>query len=140
MALIPIYRVDNEYRKLLPVQGNLSPLVLTSEWQDLPSNHIINCQDSTSLGIWLTVSGSAGFELRLQSTYSQDSGDFFTLPIHSTTPSAVNVDYQTYRFTPVGDVKLVLSAALADVLNFVKIQVRGVGTIVSAQVTFKGRV
>jgi hypothetical protein len=139
MAVILINNENNEYKQLLPVQGAPSPLVLSGSWQDLPANHLINCQDTTSIGLWLDVSASGGFQIRLQATYSKDSNNFFSLPIQSPTSTIVGLEYQVYEFINAGAVKLVISASVSDVLNYVKIQAKGVGNIDAAYVTFKGR-
>lgn len=139
MAVILINNVNNQYQPLLPVQGAPSPLVLTGSWQDLPTNHLINCQDVTSVGVWLNVSAANGVQIRLQATYASDSNDFYSLPIQSPTSTIVGLEYQVYEFINAGALKIVFSSPVSDVLNFVKVQVKGVGNVDTAYVTFKGR-
>jgi hypothetical protein len=139
MAIILINSSNNNVQSLLPVQGAPSPLVLTGSWQDLPTNHLINCQDVTSIGIWLNVSAANGVQIRLQATYDITSNDFYSLPIQSPTSTIVGLEYQIYEFINAGSLKIVFSAPVSDVLNFVKVQVKGVGNVDTAYVTFKGR-
>lgn len=126
---------------VLPIDQNNVPLVLTPAWQDLHAGYLINVQDTTSLGIWLHLTGAAGFKVRIQATYDKDSNDYYNLPIKSPTSTVVGLEFEEYEFiNATGEVKLVFSAVTADVLNFLKIQVQGVGTIQKAFVTAKGRI
>lgn len=139
MRLINASRTKVE--AVLPIDQNPAPLVLTPVWQDLHTGYLINVQDTTSIGIWLHLTGAAGFKVRILATYDKDSSDFYQLPIQSPTSTVVGLEYQEYEFlNAVGETKLVFSAVTADVLHYLKIQVQGVGQVEKAFVTAKGRV
>lgn len=126
--------------QILPYDRNPAPLILTGAWQDLPSGFVINVQDTTSIGVWLHLTGAAGFKIRVQATYEKDSNDFYNLPIQSPTSTVVGLEYQEYEFiNAIGETKLVFSVVTADVLHFLKIQIQGVGQVEKAFVTAKGR-
>lgn len=140
MALIEILPKDNSPQPLLPVQGNVSPLILTGSWQDLPSNHIIKSNDVSSIGIWLVIIGGNAVQVRVVATHTLGSSEFFSLPIHSPSSSQVGINPHVYQVSTAGDQNLVFSVPLADVVQYLKIQVKGTaGQIDKAYITFRSR-
>ena len=125
--------------QILPYDENFTPLVLSSSWQDLPNGFLINVQDTTSLGIWLHITSALNVEVRVQATYEQDSNDYYNLPIQNVSPVLVGINSQVYQVTETGTIKTVIAAPTADVLHFLKIQIRGSGQVEKAFVTAKGR-
>lgn len=125
--------------QILPYDENPTPLILTGVWQDLPNGFLINVQDTTSLGIWLHITAALNVEVRVQATYEQDSNDYYNLPIQNISPVLVGINSQVYQVTETGTIKTVIAAPTADVLHFLKIQIRGTGQVEKAFVTAKGR-
>lgn len=125
--------------QILPYDENFTPLVLSGSWQDLPNGFLINVQDTTSLGIWLHITSALNVEVRVQATYEQDSNDYYNLPIQNVSPVLVGINSQVYQVTETGTIKTVIAAPTADVLHFLKIQIRGTGQVEKAFVTAKGR-
>lgn len=139
MALIEILSKDNVPQQILPIQENPASVVLTNAWQDLPTNHIIKSNDVSSIGIWLVITGGSGVKIRVQATHTLGSSEFFDLPIHSPTASLVGINPHIYEITATGNQNIVFSVPLADVINYLKIQVKGTGSIDKAYVTFRSR-
>lgn len=126
--------------QILPYDKNPAPLVLTGAWQDLPSQFIINVQDTTGIGVWLHLTAAAGFKIRVQATYEKDSNDFYSLPIQSPSSTVVGLEFQEYEFLSAsGEVKLVFAVSTSDVIRYLKIQVQGTGQVEKAFITAKGK-
>lgn len=126
--------------KLLPTPKQVSPITLTNTWQELHPGYLINVQDTTSIGIWLDIAGASGFDVRVLATYSATSNDFYQLPIKSPSSNLVTLDFEQFSFpTASGAVKFVFSIPTADVLHYIKVEVKGSGSVQKAFVSAKGR-
>ncbi len=125
---------------ILPNPKQFTAITLTNSWQELHPGYLINVQDTTSIGIWLDMIAVSGFEIRVLATYDRFSTDFFQLPIKSPTSNVVNLDYEQFSFpTATGNVKFVFAIPTADVLHYLKIEIKGTGTVQKAFVSAKGR-
>lgn len=105
----------------------------------MPENHLINCQDIGSIGVWLEMSGVSDVDIRLQAAYNSNTSAFFDLPTIEINSGNFLLKPQQFKIPGPGLVNLVHSFPLADVVNYVKIQVKGTGTINKATLTHKFR-
>jgi len=127
---------ENEYKQLLPVQTQLTPITLSSSWVDLSPGHLINVNGASSMGLWFDLSPGTVFNFRIMATFAKESSDFFQLPIQYVTATNIAVTVQEFELdTTTMYNKVIISIPLASVINFCKVQVKGSGSVDRAFIT-----
>lgn len=131
--------IDKNFYTVLPAPYNPAPLILSAGYQDLVPNYLFNVQKVTSIGLWVEVQAGTSLTFKIMAAKDKDAANFYVLPVQLVFNGNVTVSEQEFRFVPVGsETRFVISFALADIIKYCKILVKGSGQINSADVSFKG--
>lgn len=113
------------------------PLSITNTWTDVPNDNLVMAKGKSSVGFWLRIQNGVSVKLRVLASF-EENGNFYSLPIHSTTSTAVGMNPHEYILTTNGTQNLLFSVPLAGVIRTLKLQIFGIsGELLSAHVSAK---
>lgn len=133
--------IENTAIPLVPVDAGLStfPIALTSTYQDIPQERVINVKGACTAGFWIRVSGGNSVKLRVQATYEEIPQNYYNLPIQLVGAASVGMQPQMFELTLSGDYNFVFSVPIYGLIKYIKLQVKGNGQLDDAKVSFTVR-
>lgn len=149
MATLNIIGIkDNERITLIPNQFIPSILGLTSTYQDLTPNQVINTQSVLNLGLWLGFNPAPGtnidvkikcYRSPLDLNYDPTYEDGFGVFSIKTISGVSQFTEQNYKLKVTESYKAVIQIPTADLVNNIKIFVKGYGDLVNVDLTSQAR-
>lgn len=129
---------DIEPQPLLPSSFNTSPLALTSTFQNLTPNHILNVQSATNIALWLHFENLIEVTIRVLATNSLSPEDFYAMPLQT-----ILQEYVRYKPSEIkvftGAEKIIVNLPLSEVINFCKIEIKGTANLLKCSATINGK-
>lgn len=143
MAVKIIGLKDNTAETLVPNQFSPSPIALTGTYQDITPNQILNAQGMCNIALWFKLSAGAVVDVKVK-CYKNPSDTLTFEEGHSvfsikTTSGISAFSEQNYTLTVTSSEKTVFQIPTLDLINNVKIFVKGSGTINEADITAQSR-
>lgn len=139
MAVKIIGLKDNLAEVLIPNQYLPSPITLTGTYQDITPNQILNVQGMINVAVWFELSASTNLVFQIK-CFKDLTGPFAYADGYSvfsvkTSSGTSHFSEQGYNINTIAGGKLVLQIPVVDLVNNVKIFVKGSGQITSCSIT-----
>jgi hypothetical protein len=134
---------DNLADVLVPNQFSPSPITLTAIYQDITPNQVLNVQGMFNIALWLQFSTGSSVDIKIKcyktpadSLGFTDGYSVFSIK----TSSGVSVfSEQSYSITISDSLNAVFQVPTMDLINNVKIFIKGTGSLDRAEITAQSR-